>query len=372
MASLWRISGSMIDFAVIGGGIAGVSAAAKLASLGSVVLLEREDSLAFHATGRSSALYEPNYGNKTILAMTRAGLPAFEEPLGCDESVLSPRGVLMVATKDELAEHGGEVLEDWRELSPDEALDIVPILKRERLERAWHSGAAQDIDVDRLLQGFARTARERGVELRTKAEVTGLEATAKGWRVKTKTGDVEASVVVNAAGAWADTVAELAGLKPCGIQPFRRTMAVVAGPQDYAFETWPMTFSLHENWYAKPDAGQLYISPADEDPVAPMDAWPEDLAIATGIDRYMSMMNHEVTHVAHSWAGLRSFAPDRTPVVGMDPTAPGFFWLAGQGGYGIQTSPVMSAITAELNGGPESGMERWVLESLAPARFGNR
>jgi len=360
---------SRYDFAVIGGGIAGVSAAARLAEIGSVVVLEREDTLGFHATGRSAALYEPNYGNKYILAMTRPGLAGFETPLGCEESVLSPRGVLMLATPEEMASHGGDVLEDWREISLDEAQSIVPILRREKLAKAWHSGAAQDIDVDRLLQGFARAARALGAQFEQKAEVTKLSAVSGGWRIQTTAGEFAAEVVINAAGAWADPVAQLAGLEPLGIQPMRRTMAVVAGPQSVGFESWPMMFSRSENWYAKPDAGKLFVSPADEEPVAPMDAWPEDLAIAEGIDRFAQIMDHQITRVEHSWAGLRSFAPDRTPVLGMDPNASGFFWLAGQGGYGIQTSPIMSQLTAQALGGAEVGLEEWVVDGLSPQRF---
>jgi D-arginine dehydrogenase len=247
---------------------------------------------------------------------------------------------------------------------------MVPILRRAALAAAVLEPDAQDIDVDRLLQGCLRLLRARGGTLQSAAPVTALARDGAGWRVEAGGAVLHCDQVVNAAGAWADRVAALAGLPPVGLVPKRRSavlMPVPAAPETVA--GWPLFGSVAETWYAKPDAGRLMISPADEDPVEPCDAWPDDMVLAEGLDRFSQMVDVPLVRPSHSWAGLRSFVADKTPVVGEDPLAPGFWWLAGQGGYGVQTSPALAALIAALVGGSAPALPPEVLAALSPARF---
>ena len=370
------------DAVVIGGGIAGASAAAELAGAGAdVVLLEREDQLAYHATGRSAAMYIKAYGPPSVRALTRAGEAFFEAPPeGFSEApLLSPRGVLYVA------EPGNEgELETLRAgnpgvelLSLDRALELVPALRRDAFAGAALEADAREMDVHAIHGGFVGLVRRAGGEIRTGAEVLGLRRDGDTWRVETGGEAVSTPVVVNAAGAWADVVAGLAGLGPIGIEPRRRTAVIVEGPgPDCA--SWPLVADLaagqKETWYVKPEArGKLLASPADETPSPPCDARPEELDIAIVVDRLRTAFELEVRRVEHRWAGLRSFAPDGTLVIGFDPRAEGFFWLAGQGGYGIQTAPAAGRLAAALAAGEETpawcgdfGLD---IADLAPGRL---
>jgi D-arginine dehydrogenase len=208
--------------------------------------------------------------------------------------------------------------------------------------------AAEDIDVDLLHQGFLRRFRQAGGRLVCDAAASAIERRAGSWSLTTRAGTFEAPVVVNAAGAWADAVAGLAGVAPIGLQPRRRSAALVSPPAGVDVSGWPLTFGAGETFYFKPMGGKIMISPADATPVEPHDAWADDMKIAEAIELYQQHMDHEITRLDHTWAGLRSFAPDGEPVVGYDPEAEGFFWLAGQGGYGIQTSPALSRTAAAL------------------------
>ncbi|OUS04136.1 glycerol-3-phosphate dehydrogenase [Rhodobacterales bacterium 52_120_T64] len=353
----------MTDIIIIGGGIAGGSLAAAVSADADVVLLEAEDVFGYHATGRSAAMYEPNYGNTVINTLTRASLGAFKEA-----DVLSPRGVLYLADESEQHLMDAIAASDFTDrISLDEAHALVPILNMAHIKGAVMSASASDLDVDKLFQSRLRTARRNGAQLHTKAGVTGIRFDGQ-WHVQTAIGEFSAPVIVNAAGAWADKIAELAGVAPVGIQPFRRSVARLPAPAGLDIADWPMLLSATETWYAKPDAGKWLVSSAEEDPVDPMDAWADDMVLAEGLARYQEFVTEEITRVEGNWAGLRSFAPDRTPAVGFDRAAKGFFWLAGQGGYGVQTSPALSALAADLIFGRTPDFDAKIVADLSPAR----
>lgn len=360
------------DVIVIGGGIAGVSAAAMLAEHMSVLLLEAEPRTGYHSTGRSAAIFIRNYGNATLRALNAASAPVLENPEGvADSSLLSPRGELMLAEEDEVEVFDAYVADavGMDVLTPEQAVELVPILRPERIAKAAIEWDAQDIDVDRMLSGYQRLLSTRGGRIVTGAPVTALRRVRGAWQVSAGGTEYAAPVVVNAAGAWAGAVAQMAGAMPIGIQPMRRSAAILPAPDGHDPRRWPLFGSISERWYAKPEAGKLMVSPADEDPVEPHDAWPNDMVLAEGLHRFEQAVTMPVTRVEHSWAGLRSFAPDRTPLAGFDPQAEGFFWLAGQGGYGVQTAPALSRLTAALiaGGSPEVAPE--VIAALDPARF---
>jgi D-arginine dehydrogenase len=361
------------DFLIIGGGMAGAGAAARLAPHGRVTLLEMEDTPGRHSTGRSAAVFIRNYGNETLRALNVASEPILLNPEGiADESLLSPRGELLVAAEDELEAFNAylEGADGMEQLSPDEAVSLFPLLKRDRIVAAAIESSAQDIDVDRLLQGFLRLARRSDARLVTNAAAERIERRGSVWRVETPAGTFEAPVVINAAGAWADHVAGLAGVSEVGLVPMRRSAAILPPPAGMDVTGWPVVASASETWYAKPDAGKLMVSPADEDPVEPHDVWPDDMVLAEGLHRFEGAMTMEVTRVERSWAGLRSFVKDRTPVVGFAPDAEGFFWLAGQGGYGIQTAPALSQLAADLWLSRTPQLSEKVVGALDPGRFG--
>lgn len=361
------------DIIVIGGGIAGVSAAAELARGGArVTLLEGEPQLGYHSTGRSAAIFIRNYGNATLRALNAAAEPVFEDPGDiCDGPLLSPRGELMIAREDELP-----VLEAYLDgatgierLTAVQAGEIVPILRTDCIAGAMIEHGAQGIDVDRMLQGYARFLRSHGGQIITGARVGDIRHDGALWQVETPQGRFTAPLIVNAAGAWADQVALRAGVAQIGLQPMRRSAAIIPAPAGHDCEKWPVFGSISETWYAKPEAGKLMVSPADEDPVDPHDAWADDMVLAEGLHRFEQAVTVTVTRVEHSWAGLRSFVADRTPVVGFAPDKPGFFWLAGQGGYGVQTAPALSRLTAALILGQKPELAPEVIAALAPERF---
>lgn len=355
----------MQDFIIIGGGIAGISAAARLSELGSVTVLEQEEALGYHASGRSAAMFEENYGPAPVVALSRASA-AHHGAAGC----LSPRGFLILGGAGEDAAFDQDMQGlGLEEISATDARDMVPILHPKRVARAgWHA-EAQDLDADLLLQGFARSARANGATINTCAPVTGICRTTKGWQV-TAGGEVfEARQLVNAAGAWADQVARLAGVAPIGLQPKRRSMARLPAPGGHAVGNWPMFMGPNESWYAKPDAGKLLVSPAEADPAEPHDAFADDMVLAEGLARYEEYVSEPVTRVEHNWAGLRSFVRDGALVLGPDTDHPGFIWCAAQGGYGIQTAPAAARLVADLVADRPCELDPKTVAALTPGRL---
>lgn len=351
----------MLDILIIGGGIAGVSAAARLSELGSVLLLEGEASLAHHASSRSAAVFEEAYGAPSTVALNKASRPELEA-----RGILSPRGLLVLARAgDEAAFEGDLRALEMRELTLAEARGMFPILGA-GVARAAFSPDLLDLDTDLLFQGFLREARARGAQVETRRPVSAIRRTGAGWAVEAGE-SVEARVIVNAAGPWADRVAALAGLPPLGLRPLRRSMARVPSPADPS--SWPMACGAGETWYMKPDAGALLVSPAEEDAAEPHDAWADDMVLAEGLARFEAHVEMEVTRLLASWAGLRTFAPDRQLVLGPDPLEPAFLWCAGQGGYGFQTSCAASRHLAEVAGGAAPRLGAEVAAALSPARL---
>ncbi|MFC6658401.1 NAD(P)/FAD-dependent oxidoreductase [Roseibium salinum] len=278
---------------------------------------------------------------------------------------------MLIATEDELDDfnkylNGAEGMEM---LTADQAVALFPLLKKEGIAAAAIEREAQDIDVDRLLQGFARLARRHGARFVINAPAQRISRSAGVWRVETPNGVFEAPVLINAAGAWADQIAGLAGVARSGLVPMRRSAAIIPPPDGVDVSGWPLVASASDGWYAKPDAGKLMVSPADEDPVEPHDAWVDDMVLAEGLHRFEQAVTMAVTRVERSWAGLRSFVPDRTPVVGYALDSDGFFWLAGQGGYGVQTAPALSRLVADLCFDRPSELPENVVEALNPARL---
>ena len=336
------------DVIVIGGGIAGASAASELAADRKVVLLEMEERPGYHTTGRSAAMFVPTYGPPLVQALTRAASDFFHRTPKdfTDTPILSPRGELMLVGPGEEEEAEKSRAMGLKDITLEQGRDLIQLLRTDRLVALLLDEAAQSIDVDVLHQGFLRRFRQRGGTLVCDAEVTRLSRSGGKWRAETRQGTFEAPVIVNASGAWADVVAQRAGVKPMGMTPKRRSAALVSMPVDIS--RWPLTFGAGETFYFKPMGGKLMISPADTTPVEPHDAWADDMLLAEAIERFQAVVDHEVTHLDHTWGGLRTFSPDTELVIGFDPQADGFFWLVGQGGYGIQTSPAASRLAAAL------------------------
>ena len=345
------------DVLVIGGGIVGASIACALAAHRSVLLLEAEDQPGRHATGRSAALFTEAYGPPLVRALTRASRAFFNQPPAGFASIplLQPRGTLYVAP----AGQRGEVLRLHRQLAAEgvtsqlldgaEARARVPALRPEACAAALLDEDAFDIEVDALLQGYLRLARSQGAGVLTDAGVAGLAHHDGRWQVRCTDGrQFSAGVVVNAAGAWADQVAQLAGARPIGLQPRRRSAFLFDAPAGLHCRDWPAVIAMDETWYFKPDAGLLLGSPANADPAPPHDVRPEELDIALAIHRINEATTLDIQRPRSTWAGLRSFVPDGEPVCGFDATLPGFFWAAALGGYGIQSSPAVGQLCAAL------------------------
>jgi D-arginine dehydrogenase len=369
------------DVAIVGAGIAGASLAYELSSRCRVLLLEQESQPGYHTTGRSAALFSEIYGNQTIRALTRASRRMLESPPAgfCDSPLLSPRGVLMIGREEQMervlseATGASALSTDVHVVSTDFILEKVPMLRRDVIAGAVHEPAAMDVDVHGLHQGFLRAAKSRGAAIALDAGLDHLERDGDCWTLVSRDRRWRAAVVVNAAGAWADDIASMAGTNPLGLTPLRRTAVLVDPPPDMPIHDWPTVVDIDEQFYFKPDAGKLLLSPADETPSPPCDAQPDEMDVAICVDRIQSVAALDVRRINHAWAGLRTFAPDRTPVVGFDPIKPDFFWLAGQGGYGIQSAPALAQVAAALINRRELAGElselTCVLPALAPSRF---
>ena len=369
------------DFLVVGAGMAGASAAYWLAERGRVVVLEQEDVPGYHSTGRSAAMYMETYGGPLTKGLAAAG-GAFlaDPPAGFAEApLLSSLPVLYVGRADQV-DALDRFYEENRRLVPSLArLDAAETLEQAvPLREDYAAGAvlepdSEEIDIAALHQGYLRGLRARGGTLMTEAAVTALARNGSLWQAETPVGAFAAPVVVNAAGAWCDAVAALAGVAPIGLQPKRRAAFIFDGPADGGVNGWPMVHDIEDSFYFKPDAGRVLGSPADEVPSEPCDAYPEELDIAIGADRIMQATNLEIRHIRNKWAGLRSFVADRQPVAGFDVAAPGFFWVAGQGGAGIMIAPALGEATAALASGeslPEAVAARGITDAqLGPGRL---
>ncbi len=344
------------DVLVIGAGIAGASAAARLAPHRRVVVLERESMPGYHTTGRSAAFYTESYGNPVIRALTRASRAFFGQPGAHFEPplLLGNGGSLFIARADQTAAFERAFRTASRldpaivELTPGEAAERVPVLREGYVARAFLEPAGRAMDVDRIHGGWMRTLRAHGGEIVCNAEAGAIRRRGGRWDVDTPQGVFRAPVLVNAAGAWCDVIGRRAGCRPIGLAPKRRTAIVFPAPPAVRAAGWPVTLDVEEEFYFRPDAGQILASPADETDSPPCDAQPEELDVAITAERIRRATTLTVERIRSRWAGLRSFVADRTPVIGEDPGQEGFFWLAGQGGYGIMTSPAAAAACAAL------------------------
>ena len=369
------------DFLVIGAGMAGASAAYWLAERGRVVVLEQEDAAGYHSTGRSAAMYMETYGGPLTRGLTAVGRAFLADPPAgfAEAPLLSPQQVLYIGRADQLEaldrlyDENSPRVPSLVRLDAAEAIGQTVPLREDYVAGGVLEPESLEIDVAALHQGYLRGLRAQGGRLLTEAGVSALARNCDLWHAETPAGAFAAPVVINAAGAWCDAVAALAGVAPIGLQPKRRTAFIFDGPADGGVDRWPMVHDIDDAFYLKPDAGRLLASPADETPSDPCDAYPEELDIAVGADRIMQAMNLEIRHIRNKWAGLRSFVADRMPVAGFDVAAEGFFWLAGQGGAGIMTAPALGAITAAIAAGdplPEDAARRGVTAAqLSPRRL---
>ena len=359
------------DFAVIGAGMAGASIAAELGANARVLLLEAEDAPGYHATGRSAAFWEECYGGPGVVPLTLASGAYLQE-----HGFLTPRGALYVGRREDrtamddfvatFAKTGVTI----ERVTPEALAQKVPHIRPDWSE-ALHQPACADIDVAGLHQHYLGLARRQGVELACRARIARITHDGGAWAISSERGETwRAATIVNAAGAWADHVARLAGVTPIGIAPKRRTVAVLrVAPQAPA--DLPLVLDINGGFYFKPDAGRLWLSPHDEIPSDPCDAAPEEIDVAIAIDRFQQVTDWRIEAVERRWAGLRSFAPDRLPIYGPDAQQPGFFWFAGQGGFGIQTAPAAARLGAQLllSHGADAMTARIDPTAYAPARF---
>jgi D-arginine dehydrogenase len=336
------------DIAIVGAGIAGASLAAMIGGRARVLLIEAESQPGYHSTGRSAAFWSESYGGPFVQPLTTASQPWLKE-----KGFLHPRGCIHIAgaegraALDNLAADmaGCGVAHQWLDRAALEA--AIPGL-RPHFTFGLTEPTCQDIDVGGLHGDFLGRARRDGTTVRTDAAVTGIARDDDGWRISTRDGEIHATILVNAAGAWANRVAAMAGASPIDIQPYRRTIAQLATDPAMAADM-PLVMDALGRFYFRPEAGgRLWLSPHDETPVDAHDVAPEELDVAIAIDRFEQVVDWRVLRRERAWAGLRSFSPDRLPVYGFDAKAPGFFWFAGQGGFGIQTAPAAAMLGAAL------------------------
>ena len=369
------------DILVIGGGIAGAGAAYELAAHAKVILLEREAHCGYHATGRSAASFTENYGTATVRRLAMAGRSFFETPPEgfTEHPLVKPRGMITIARADQIdaldeeLAHAQRFLPAMRRMDVEEALSLVPVLRADYLAAAIFEPDSRDIDVHGLHQGYLKALKMRGGVIVTDAEVEAIELSGRHWLVRTRAGDFTGAKLVNAAGAWADDIALKAGAESIGLTPKRRTAFTIDAPAGVAIADWPLVNDVGAAFYFKPDAGQLLVSPADTAPSPPCDAQADEYELALGIDRLERATSIPVRKINRKWAGLRTFASDGNPVVGEDPLIRGFFWLAGQGGYGFKTAPALSRIIAGLiltGALPAEATARGLTaEEMSPGRF---
>jgi D-arginine dehydrogenase len=372
------------DFLIIGGGVAGLSAASRLVGHGKVVVLEAEAALGYHSSGRSVSFSHYGIGNAAVRGLTAWSRPFFEAPPEGFSPVPLARTVPSLYFAEEetlpaltaLEAEMARFTDRTRRIDPAAMAALCPAL---RTGAGGAVGGVVDptglkLDADVLLQAYARAVRGGGGEVLIGRRIASIERNGERWRVRSEYGEHwTAPILIDAAGAWADRIAALAGVAPIGLEPKRRTIIVVDPPAGADVAGWPFTHSVAGDFYMLAEAGRLLVSPVDEVADDPCDAAPDDYDVALAADRLEHYTTVPVSRIAHRWAGLRSFVADRTPTAGFDPEAPGFFWLAGQGGYGLQTAPAMAAaVEALVTGGqwPEGLAELGVLpEQVRPERL---
>jgi D-arginine dehydrogenase len=343
------------DFIVIGAGIAGASIGAHLAQRGRVLILEGESQAGYHTTGRSAAIFSTTYGNSLVRALSRASRDFLFQPQPgfSDVALVHPRATLFFALEGQLgqldaARADADVRNATRLLDAAAVSELLPVFRPGYVVGGMIEQASADIDVHALHQGYLRAARRLGASLATSQPVRQLSREAGLWNVVVPAGEFQAPVVVDAAGAWGDEIARLAGARPLGLRPLRRTAMVIDAPEGLRPDDWPAAIAVDESFYFRPEAGRLLLSPADETPSEPCDAQPDELDVAIAVDHFERASGGSVPRVLRRWAGLRVFTEDRSPVAGFDPVVPGFFWFVGQGGYGIQMAEGMARAGAAL------------------------
>ena len=380
------------DFLIVGAGIVGAALGYRLAALGRVAILEMEAQPGYHATGRSTATFVETYGGRAAHLLTVASRAFLENPPAdfSDTPLLTPRGNLRFAhpaqralLEQTLAACGPRI-PDLEIISQQAALALCPCLRPELVDSALYEPRAADMDVHAIHQGYLRAARAQGAEIYLQTPLEHIEGTGgdslrgrqsgRNWIIRTKNQIIEASWLINAAGAWADDIARLAGVQPVGIVPKRRTVVTFSPPADMKADQWPLVRDAEESFYFKPFAGDILVTPADQTPLPPCDTQPEELEIALALERMKAATGISPPRLSSRWAGLRSFTADERPAIGHATDHPHFFWAAGLGGYGIQTSPAIGMIAARLLAGtPLPATSEADLTSLipeiAPARF---
>lgn len=364
------------DFLIVGAGISGASAGYELAASGSVILVEAESIPGFHSTGRSAALYTPNYGPALVRSISKRSYDLFSSPPEgfTEHSLLSPRGLMLVALQHQRAEFQARgYTPGLAELNAQEVLAKVPFLQGDQVVGGFYEEGVFDMDVNALHQGYLKGLTRRGGEVLTDSPITSMKRSQTSWLLTAGDQELKARVVVNAAGAWADQIGQLAGAKSIGLVPKARTAALIDAPVGLNLDTVPAVDFMGCENYIKPEKHQLMLSPGDEKPVPAHDVQADDYDIAVLVDWLESTTEINVTKVNHSWAGLRSFVSDGKPAVGFDGEVDDFFWLAGQGGYGIMMAPALAIATAELITQrclPADFIDAGITtEALSPGRF---
>lgn len=364
-------SNQIFDFAVVGCGMAGASIAYELSRSGaSVIVLEAESYAAYHTTGRSSAFYMEAYGNDTVRNITQTSRSFFDKPPPhfSEAPLLSPSGALYLARKEQQPQLNALYNQIGKLITTAELVDLpfikekIPQIKSNVIQNGFWEPHSMEIDVAALLNGYITLAKKQNVQFKFNSAVKTLNFNNQQWTINNST---QATTIINAAGAWAGPLAQLANTKAIDLIPKKRTVCVAKVPGNINVKNWPLTLDIDEKFYFKPEGNNLLITPADETPSYPHDAQAEELEVAQGIDRVQQVVDIEITQVKRKWAGLRTFSSDKSPVVGYDPHIDNFFWLAGQGGYGIQMAPALAKISTSLINKESQS----IASKISPSRF---
>ena len=357
----------MTDVVIIGGGIAGIAACAQIAPHLKVTLLEAEPELCYHSSGRSAATFIEDYGNRVTKELNKESLTFLKSE---SQGFLKKRGLLLIGKYGEEKEFQTDAGDlGLAHISFDEAFQLLPSLKQEGITRQAYRPDVYDIDTNKLFEYYRKIALENGAQIRKQTKLISAYLQNNKWKIKSSNGDLSASILINAAGAWADQVAEFCGVSKLNIIPYKRSIARMQAPKGVDVQNWPMLDGVGETWYAKPDAGNLIVSPADKQMVSAHDAWADDETLAAGIQSFQGVVNFPINRMLSNWAGLRSFAPDGNLVIGPDKNNSSFFWFAGQGGYGFQTAAAASQLLSDLLLEKNVSVDSEILEAVLPGRF---